>query len=137
MRPVTISIEATDACALRSELSIRATASSDQQDDTPGSKKANDVNGQDGFAAPVDISSAFTPIDGRLVGTIRLRAERTSGTCRRYTIEGFVSDKSGNQTPFVVYVFVPLSQGAAHPCVDHECDLHHCAPGCPGYVPGE
>ncbi len=135
MVAVTITLEAGDACTPVDALTIVAAGTSDQPDDPKGKgKHAGDVNGADGFTSPVDISAAFAfdPSSGAFAATIDLRAEREGGG-RVYTVSGVVRDASGNEAPFQVQVFVPQSQGSAHACDDHDCDLHACTSACPDH----
>jgi len=73
--------------------------SSEPDDGLGDGDTAGDVEGQDGFTAPVDVTDAFEFDEelGVFVGTILLRAERAgNGKGRTYTLEAFVKDEAGN-----------------------------------------
>lgn len=114
MVPVEIVIVATDACADPDEiLPITVTVRSDERDDAPGGGDGNthgDVNGQDGYVAPVDVTGEFHYDEGTglWTGTVRLRAERAgSGHGRKYTIDVQAMDSNGNASTTSCCVVVP------------------------------
>lgn len=119
MRAVTIAVMATDACSdPDAVLPIAVTIRSDEPDNANGVGDGNtngDVNGSDGYSAPVDITTAFTPdpdVPGLYIGTVELRAERDgTGDGRAYTIDIVATDSSGNVSPpSSCVIVVPHSQ---------------------------
>lgn len=114
MIPVTILITATDECADPGDiLPITVRVSSDEPDDAPGGGDGHtygDVDGHDGYTAPVDVTAkfAYDPLTGRWTGTVRLRAERAgSGDGRKYTIDVEAFDSHGNAAVTSCCVVVP------------------------------
>ncbi len=114
MRKVKVVVQATEACAQPGQmLPLTVTVRSDEPDNAPGGGDGNttgDVNGQNGFSSPVDITSSFTfdPLSGKWKGHVFLRAERQgSGDGRKYTIDASVSDCSGNVATSSCCVVVP------------------------------
>ncbi len=112
MVPVNVFIDATDACTAPENLILLAVeVSSDEPDNGLGDgDTAGDVFGEDGFTAPVDVTSsfAFNPATGSFEGTILLRAERDgSGDGRAYNIEAFVVDTALNPASTSCVVVVP------------------------------
>lgn len=114
MIPVVVVIAATDACADPSEiLPINVLVSSDEPDDAPGGGDGHthgDVDGHDGYTAPVDVTDEFMycPPLGLWIGLIRLRAERAmSGNGRKYTIDVEAFDSHGNASIASCCVVVP------------------------------
>ena len=103
MKTVTLIVVATDECADPDFIfPLTVYVTSDEQDNANGVGDGNttgDVNGQDGFSGPVDVTSMFTwNVDlTRWEGTIELRAER-DGTMdgRKYTINVTALDSLGN-----------------------------------------
>ncbi len=83
-------------------------ASSEPDNATGDGNTTGDVNGYDGYTAPVPVDLAF---DGtNFVGTAQLRAERSgSGTGRVYTIVCYLEDAAGNARTSSVEVVVPLN----------------------------
>lgn len=115
MVDVAISICVSDICTPSGDLVLEVIASSDEPDDSNGDgTSTGDVAGEDGFVAPVDVTSAFVFNEGTgcFEGTIELRAERDGrGVGRTYTITATVADGSGNTTTSGCDVVVPHSQG--------------------------
>lgn len=114
MVPVHVSVVASDACSDASEiLPIVVRVSSNEPDDAPGGGDGHtlgDVNGHDGYAAPVDVTDEldYDPLTGTWTGTILLRAERAgSGNGRKYTIDVQAIDSSGNSSVTSCCVIVP------------------------------
>jgi hypothetical protein len=98
----------TPLAALLETLSV--TISSNEPDSRGKGDPAGDVNGRDGFTAPVDVTGAFklNASTGRIEGTVDLRAERfgeRSG--RTYTLEAEVTDGAGNKGTVVLEIKVP------------------------------
>lgn len=118
LRPVQIYVEAEDNLCVPGALMIQsATLRSDEPDNAPGFGDGNttgDVNGQDGFSAPVDVSHLFTPVPGqpgRFVACVLLRAERAgTGDGRVYTFEVTAADAGGNTSSSSCVVVVPKNQ---------------------------
>ncbi len=116
MVQVALVVVATDNCAEPDfVVPIVVTVRSDEPDNATGNGDGNttgDVNGQDGFSAPVNVTGTFTfnaayGEHGAWVGTILLRSER-AGTAdgRAYTIDVAATDSALNvaQTSCVVVV---------------------------------
>ncbi|MCI0587085.1 MAG: putative Ig domain-containing protein, partial [Planctomycetes bacterium] len=114
MREVTLVVTATDACEAPAEvIPLIVTVRSDEEDDETGvgdGQTTGDVNGQDGFAAAVDVSADFVQgiLPGTYVATILLRAER-QGTSdgRKYTIDVAALDSASNIATTSCCVIVP------------------------------
>lgn len=103
MVPVTLVIAATDACVDPDEiLPIVVYVSSSEPDDATGDGDGHtqgDVDGQDGYTSPVDVTGDFTydATSGLWTGTILLRAERAgTGSGRKYTLDVEALDSHGN-----------------------------------------
>lgn len=114
MVPVRIVIVATDACAEPSDiLPVTVRVSSSERDDAPGNGDGNtcgDVDGRDGYLAPVDVTHRFLyRADlGAWVGTVKLRAERAgNGPGRKYTVDVQAVDSQGNLAVTSCVVIVP------------------------------
>ncbi len=116
MVQVALVVVATDNCAEPNfVVPIVVTVRSDEPDNATGNGDGNttgDVDGQDGFSAPVNVTGVFTfdaayGEHGAWVGTIQLRSER-AGTAdgRAYTIDVAATDSALNvaQTSCVVVV---------------------------------
>ncbi len=116
MVQVSLVVVATDACAAPDfVVPIVVTVRSDEPDNAIGNGDGNttgDVDGQDGYAAPVNVTGLFTfnagyGEHGAWVGTIQLRSERAgSADGRAYTIDVAATDSALNvaQTSCVVVV---------------------------------
>jgi hypothetical protein len=122
MVPVTLVIEATDACADPDEiLPIVVWVTSSEPDDALGNgdgHTSGDVNGFDGYSAPVDVTSAFSydAGTGRWTGSVALRAERAgAGVGRKYTLDIQAFDSHGNAAVTSCCVVVPHDQRANQP----------------------
>ena len=114
MVPVIVFIGAFDICTETEDLVLLSvTAESSEPDDDKGDGAfTGDVDGEDGYTAPVDISYAFSSDTGGFVGVIDLRAERDGrGVDRIYTITATVTDISGNESTSSCEVIVPHDQG--------------------------
>jgi hypothetical protein len=116
MQTVTLIFEATDAVSDPTSLQVTATVRSDEPDDAEGlgdGATTGDVNGQDGFTAPVDVTGMliFDPTygtNGAWIATIDLRAERGGdGNGRNYTIDFEAVDSQGNTGQCSTCVVVP------------------------------
>jgi hypothetical protein len=116
MIPVQVVLEASDVCFDPEAVApILVTVRSNEPDDAPSDlgdgATTGDVNGFDGYSAPVDVTSAMVAdplVAGRYTGTIFLRAEmHVRGTGRRYTIDAQASDTSGNSSSTSAVVIVP------------------------------
>jgi hypothetical protein len=116
MREVGVFIAASDACKGPSELMLLVTVSSNEPDDAPGDGdggSAGDTDGEDGFAAPVDVTEAFTynPASGGFEGSVLLRAERDeAGDGRSYMIEAGVLNDDFNGATSSCVVVVPYDR---------------------------
>lgn len=133
MRPVMVVVTATDDCGLPGMvIPIVVTVRSDEPDDAQGPHDGNttgDVNGQDGFTAPVNVSSLFTPglITGTWTATIMLRAERDKDADgRKYTIDVAATDSQGNVATTSAVVVVPHDKKPhPPPPAPHGAGGHH------------
>jgi uncharacterized repeat protein (TIGR01451 family) len=114
MIPIFVVIGAIDICTEPDLLDVVVMATSSEPDDDKGDGKfTGDVDGYDGFTAPVDVSAAFVLNEdsGAFEGIIDLRAERDGrGSGRTYEIWVTVTDVSLNQTTTSCTVFVPHNQ---------------------------
>lgn len=114
MREVTLYVVATDECADPNlVLPLTVHISSNEPDDSNGDgSTTGDVNGDDGYTAPVEVTSDLVyDTDGdQWIGsvTLQLRAERSGGgDGRAYAIEVMVFDTNGNFTQTSCVVVVP------------------------------
>lgn len=117
MRTVRLYIAGTDAVSDPRDFVLQSvTLRSDEPDDAAGNgdgATTGDVDGADGYAAPVNITARFT-FDasigerGAWVATVQLRAERAgSGDGRCYTIDVAARDSSGNPATTSCCIVVP------------------------------
>ncbi len=109
MVPVAIYVEASDACSFPAALRTFCTVSSNQPDDTSGSRdRTGDVDGSDGYSAPVEVTLSNLG-GGRYGALVYLRAERdaSASTGRMYSISLSVEDASGNSANASTTVVVP------------------------------
>ena len=107
--PVTILLAASDLCTDPNDLEILCAVSSNQADDTGGNGQwTGDVDGHDGYSAPVDVTLQNTG-PGLYTATLNLRAERDPNvmTGRTYSITVSVMDASGNIGQASTTVVVP------------------------------
>ncbi len=113
LRPVLITVEASDACASADTITVDCLVSSDEPDNRPPAKKRRgDVDGEDGHTLPVPVDLSFDSASGRFDGVVWLRAERLgSGDGRTYSIDCTVSDSSGNHSSASCVVLVPHDRG--------------------------
>lgn len=116
MIPVQVVLQASDVCFDPEGVApILVTVRSNEPDDAPSDlgdgATTGDVNGFDGYSAPVDVTASMVAdplVLGRYTGTIFLRAEmHVRGTGRRYTIDAQASDSSGNSSSTSAVVIVP------------------------------
>lgn len=114
MRAVTLTIRATDVCAVPSfVIPIVVNIRSDEPDNVEGVGDGNttgDVNGTDGFAFAVNVSALLVPgaESGTWTAVVMLRAER-DGTQdgRKYTIDVAATDSAMNIAITSCCVVVP------------------------------
>jgi hypothetical protein len=112
MREVVVSVEVTD-CAWDTGVALTAWVSSSEPDDATGDGSyTGDVDGQDGFAAPVPVDLIYTgePEPGVYLyeGFVSLRAERDgSESSRVYSIVCDIEDLAGNTSTASCVVVVP------------------------------
>jgi Concanavalin A-like lectin/glucanases superfamily len=112
MVEVSVFVDATDICAAPADLQLLAVeVTSDEPDDgLDGGDIAGDVDGLDGFTAPVDITQLFefNAAAGGFDGSVYLRAERdVLGEGRSYTIKAYVVDTANNLAETSCVVVVP------------------------------
>jgi len=91
-------------------LMLKVTVSSDEVDSRNRGDREGDVDGFDGFTAPVDVTDMFRLNDatGVIEGTIYLRAERFgNGRGRTYTLEAKVTDDDGLEGSVILEIKVP------------------------------
>lgn len=113
MVPVTIFLEASDHCVDPENLVVLCELSSSQPDDSDGTgEHVGDVDGMDGFAAPV-LAELDHVGNGVYEATVLLRAERDGSdkAGRTYSISSCVIDAAGNIVCADTAVVVPHSQG--------------------------
>jgi hypothetical protein len=118
MRCVKLYVQASDETANPDAIQIlSATLRSDEPDNAYGwgdGHTTGDVNGLDGFSAPVPVAHLFAPVPGYpglFKATVLLRAERAgNGDGRVYTFEVTASDEGGNTSSASCVVVVPLNQ---------------------------
>ncbi len=114
MIPVMIYVDATDHCTNPEDLILGlVTVESNEPDDAEGlgdGETTGDVDGQDGFTAPVDVTDLLTynPETASFEGLVLLRAERNGeGVGRSYSINTTVIDSSNNIADTSCVVVVP------------------------------
>jgi hypothetical protein len=116
MVPVQIVVQATDVTFNPEGVApLLVTVRSSELDDAPSDlgdgSTTGDVNGFDGFSAPVNVTASMIPdplVIGRYTGTVFLRAEvHVRGTGRKYTIDALASDSAGNTASTSAVVVVP------------------------------
>jgi FG-GAP-like repeat len=113
MRTVNLFVIATDVCeAPEAILPILVTVRSDEPDNAPGMGDGNttgDVNGHDGYAAPVMILTlTYNAPLGGWEGSIQLRAERAGdGDGRAYIVDVVALDSELNAATTSCVVVVP------------------------------
>jgi hypothetical protein len=110
LRAVTLYVLVGDAVTDPASLLVNCTVASSQPDGA--SPYAGDVNGQDGFAAPVAVALSYVG-GGVYSAVIQLRAERDSGDAagRVYSIQITALDEAGNLGDASTTVVVPHNQG--------------------------
>ena len=98
MEQVIVYVQASDDTTPANQLRVAVTVSSNEPDDANGDGHfTGDVNGHDGFTAPVPVPVTFDPNLGCFVGTVALRAERDGGGVGRvYSIVCQAQDLAGN-----------------------------------------
>jgi hypothetical protein len=110
MHAVTVVVSASQGQA---QLPISVLVSSSEPDDADGNgdgQTSGDVHGQDGYSAPVDVTSSFSfdAQTGLWSGTVLLRAEREgTGVGRKYTIDVSAVDGAGGSASASCCVVVP------------------------------
>jgi len=118
MRSVSLLVEVTDLASM-GPVPIVAVLRSDEPDDAPGNGDGNttgDVNGFDGYSAPVDVTShfVFNPLlgpHGSWIAVVQLRAERQgAGDGRCYTLDVVATDSFGNESYMSCCIVVPHNQ---------------------------
>jgi hypothetical protein len=110
MYPVTLTVSAVQG---QTSLPISVSVRSSEPDDAAGTgdgQTTGDVDGQDGYVAPVDVTSSFThdALTGLWTGTVLLRAEREgTGVGRKYTLDVRATDSGGSTVTASCCVVVP------------------------------
>ena len=116
MIPIEVVVQAEDICfdpeaVAPIVVTVRSSEPDDVPDDLLDGATTGDVNGFDGFTAPVDVTSVMVAdplVVGRYTGTVFLRAERhIRGPGRWYTIDALATDSSGNASSTSAVVVVP------------------------------
>lgn len=114
MRTVTIVLAGTDACSAPEEIvPLLVTIRSDEPDNEDGlgdGDTTGDVNGQDGYSAPVDITDLLVYDDdlGAWITTVQLRAERDGvSDGRAYILDIMAIDSHMNVSLTSCVVVVP------------------------------
>jgi hypothetical protein len=114
MWTVELVVLATDACSDPSLIDpLTVTVRSSEPDDASGAgdgQTTGDVNGSDGFTAPVDITPLmiFDNATQTYTTTLQLRAERDgTGSGRKYTIDVAARDSHGNVGKASCCIVVP------------------------------
>jgi hypothetical protein len=100
MVSVDIFVEASDICTETSDLYLLVEVTSSDPDDTKNGEEKfmGDVDGDDGYTAPVDVTDTFDPVVGGFLGSVELRAECVGKNNRVYVVTATVMDFSGNLT---------------------------------------
>lgn len=114
MIPVAITVLVSDLCTIPDHLRPRCFVSSNQADDSDGSgERLGDVDGIDGFTAPVEIR-LFPDGEGIYRGLVFLRAERDGSDSRgrTYSINVTVRDSFYNLGEASSTVVVPHDRRA-------------------------
>lgn len=114
MEAIDIFVIATDNCSNPEDLIlIEVTISSSEPDDAQGNgdgATVGDVDFEDGYSAPVDVTSSFAYdiVNEGFAGQVMLRAERDGGgDGRTYTITAKLLDSSNNLATTSCVVVVP------------------------------
>ncbi len=109
MEVVDIAVVASDVCSNPESMAIYCTITSNEPDDYTGDGATiGDVDGEDGFSAPVTIDLTYDPMSNIFQGTVLLRAERNGEENGRvYSIVCDMMDESGNFATSSCVVIVP------------------------------
>lgn len=107
--PVVIDVIASDECTAPEDLVVICTVSSSEADDGGADGVSEgDVDGLDGFAAPVTVTLTYDADLGSWWGEVELRAERNARQATRsYSIVCTVVDVAGNEVVASCVVLVP------------------------------
>ena len=113
MVSVIVIIEAEDICTETDLLEVSVNVTSSEPDNDKGDGAfTGDVDGQDGYTAPVPVLYEFDEETEWFVSSFELRAERDGrGVDRIYTMTATARDVSGNETTASCEVIVPHDQG--------------------------
>jgi hypothetical protein len=109
VRQVLVFVQVSDTVTDPETLTIQCRASSNGPDNGGSDgDSVGDVNGVDGFTAPVPISLTYNSSLNRFEGTLNLRAERFGSQASRvYSVIADVEDASGNDNTASCVVVVP------------------------------
>ncbi len=109
MEVVGICISVSDNCSNPEDLLIDCRVSSSEPDDGNGDgSHTGDVDGFDGFNAPVSVDLTYDAEEDCFVGSVALRAERDGGKAgRTYSIVCDMVDEQGNPASASCVVVVP------------------------------
>ncbi len=113
MVPVAISVWASDYCTAPGDLLVICEITSSQPDDTDGTgEHVGDVDGEDGYSAPVEVE-LLNMGDGEYTALVFLRAERDGDdkAGRIYSVNVLAMDLSENVGEASTNVVVPHNQG--------------------------
>jgi hypothetical protein len=97
---------------------VEATSSGPDDTKDGGEKFIGDVDGYNGYTAPMNVTDAFVPVSEGFLGSIDLRAECVGNNDRVYMITTTVVDYSGNSTTSICEEFVQ-AKGQGKPQVEH------------------
>ena len=109
MKTVVLAVVVSDLCQDPANLVLDCTISSNEPDDATGDGSfIGDVDGEDGYSAPVEIPLVYDPDTESFEGVATLRAERNGAEDgRSYSIVCTVVDGAGNENTSSCVVTVP------------------------------
>lgn len=109
MQRVGIALGVIDVCTDADEFTVLCHVTSNEPDDAKGDgKTTGDVNGSNGYMAPVPVALTYDPGSNLFRGVVSLRAERNGGKSGRiYSISCEATDSSGNTSTASCVVIIP------------------------------